>query len=734
MSSQRVSRTPPTVLSASDDIFKIMWRSRWLVLLSVLAAAAAGFTYIRMVTPAYTSTAKLYVQQSSPPFLRMDYGEPQRYNLYTQAAMLRSTRILSAALGVPEFRNMQTFAGMDNPLAYLEASVQVAVGKNDDVLSISFSSPYAAEASGIVNGIVDAFMADHEENNRKTSAEILDGLERERDRKKEDLDRKRAALADLRKKNALLAMELDQGGVARQELQRLSAALGQARMNTVEAATWYEGVKDRAEDPNGLREYLSLSAPPGLYDASAGRRVTLSQRLFELGLSRRGLLNDDLTGNHPEVKAVRDEMEQTRIELARLDDQFVRAQLAAAEQHYLDVKTKEERVARLFEEQRQQVLALNDQMVDYQLLASEVNELAEYLKTLQQQIRELSVNEDLELDPSKIRVMEVARPAASPSRPQKSKALAVALVLGLVLGGGLAVARDWLDQTLRSAEDITVSLGLPVLGVVPAMSRRQGPRVSGRIVFLKPESQEAEALRTVRTAVFFGAPKEKARTLLITSPSAGDGKSTLVSNLAIAIARAGQKTIVVDADFRKPSQHTVFGVNHQEQCLTRVFAGQIRLAEAIIPTDVKGLSLLTCGPGISNPAETINSRKFATLLQYLSRVYDRVLIDAPPVTLVTDAQILGALCDFTILVLRVDKCSRKMAHRSIDALQGVGARLLGVVINGVRGSDTRYGCYGGYQQRPRPRHAGPGGNRMRRHVQIGAGVRQPVAGLISGNG
>jgi capsular exopolysaccharide synthesis family protein len=267
----------------------------------------------------------------------------------------------------------------------------------------------------------------------------------------------------------------------------------------------------------------------------------------------------------------------------------------------------------------------------------------------------------------------------------------VALVLGLLVGGGIALVRDQLDQTIHSSEEISDLLGLPVLGTVPAMSRRQKAQERGRVVLLRPDSREAEAFRTIRTAVFFGAPREQARTILVTSPSPGDGKSTLVSNLAIAMARAGQKTLILDADFRRPMQHAIFGLDHRERCLRNVLAGRMKLSAAIQSTGAEGPHLLTYGQGVANPAEVLNSRQFALLLERLVGAYDRVLIDAPPVTVVTDAQIIGALCDVTAVVLKAEKSTRRVSCRTIDALQSVGARILGVVINDLRRTGDEYG-------------------------------------------
>ena len=273
--------------------------------------------------------------------------------------------------------------------------------------------------------------------------------------------------------------------------------------------------------------------------------------------------------------------------------------------------------------------------------------------------------------------------------------MAIALVLGLMLGGGLALLRDWMNQRLRSAEEISAVLGVPILGVVPSMSRRQSVAARGQKVHLDSNSRAAEAFRTIRTAVFFGAPKGEAKTILVTSPGAVDGKTTLVSNLAIAMAQAGQKTLILDADFRKPMQSNIFEVNG-EKGLASVLAGITTLEAAILPTRVKGLELLTCEREVANPSEMLNSETFAETLEHLSNKYDRVIIDSPPVMSVTDAQILAALCNITLLVLRAEKSTRKISQQARDGLLSVGARILGAVVNDVSRKSGRYGYYGYY--------------------------------------
>ena len=729
--------------SGSDDLLKILWQSRWLMLLSVTLALVGGILYLRFATPVYRSSSRLYIQQNVPPILRFESGGPQRYNLYTQAALLSSTRILNAALQTPELRALNVFAHKDNPLACLEQNLKVSTGRNDDIITVSFSCPYPAEAAQVVNSVVGAFMDDHEKNQRQTSADVLEGLKRSRDQMMQELDQKRRERADLQKNSMLLAVGSTSGGTVIQEVQeleRLSTALTDARIETAGAETFRKAVADRAQTPALLREYISSPrgvGPPSAADASAGQRAALVTLLFDLQSRRRGLLNSNLTARHPQVRTVDEEIRQVEAKLAALDSEFVATQLAAAEQHYVDAQRREEQMNRLVEGQRQSAMALNKKLVDYQLLDAKEKELATYLQTVDQKIRDLRVSEDLELEPLRIRVMEVARPPAAPSEPQANKAMAVALVLGVLSGGCLAVVRGWLDQTLRSADEISELFGLPVLGVVPAMSRRETPQVRGQRVHRQPDSQEAEAFRTVRTAIFFGAAnREQAKTFLVTSPSPGDGKSTVVSNLGIAMAQAGQRTLILDADFRKPMQHVLFGINQDEGGIGGVLAGKVKVRDAIRSTPVKGLNLLANGAWIPNPAETLNSPRFAKLLTRLADVYDRILVDAPPVTAVTDAQILGAICHQTILVLQTNKSTKKLSRRAVEAMEGVGVHFLGVVVNNVRREGSRYGhygAYGGYYRSDRgreksagmgERHAGNNGKRWAVRL-IGGGGRLP---------
>jgi capsular exopolysaccharide synthesis family protein len=261
------------------------------------------------------------------------------------------------------------------------------------------------------------------------------------------------------------------------------------------------------------------------------------------------------------------------------------------------------------------------------------------------------------------------------------------------LGGALLL--DWMDHRIRSASDVENLLGLSILGAVPHMLGKRSPVERGQEIHLYPKSEVAEAYRTIRTGIRFGITDASSRTLLVTSPSPGDGKTTVASNLAIAIAQTGKRVLLLDADCRRPMIHRVYGIP-EEHGLASVLSGQSDLANAIHHSSTENLDILPCGPLPPNPAEMLNSEVFTTLLRDLSSQYDQVVVDSPPVAPVTDARILAAACDATVLVIRADKTSRRVAEHARDALASVGSAVLGVVVNDAprgRSAGSNYGHY-----------------------------------------
>ncbi|MFC1603534.1 GumC family protein [Planctomycetota bacterium] len=687
-------RLPSTVQIVPESLIRIIWRSRLIVLVTTLAAMIAILVYLIKTAPIYTSTSRIYVEQSGPKIIsETEEGimtQSKNY-LYTQAGLLKSTPILAAVVDITGIKQMQTFAKVDNPVALLKSILDVRVGSKDDIISVSFKSPYPAEAAQIVNAVVDSYIKYHSSRKRSTSAEVLKILQNEKDKRNNELSEKLKAMMDFKRENVSLAFETDQGNIVIERLGRLSTVLTEAQLATIESKSAYESAKEMISDPAKLTQFIEAQRAKGVYVSTVSEKSVLISKLDQLQLRLKDRLRQ-VTPEHPAVISLENEITHIRSQLDQMDTDFAQVQLAVLEQQYFAAKEKEEQIATYYEDQRQLALNLNEQLAQYTILQSDWEQTKKLCDILGDRIKELNVTEDV--GALNISILEIARQANNPSEPQKGKYVGMALIIGMMLGCALALLRDWMDQTLRSTEEVSSVLGVPVLGVVPSMHGDRSIVARGRKVHFEPNSRAAEAYRAIRTSVFFGVPEGKAKTILITSAESLEGKTTLASNLAITMAQAGQKTLLLDADFRNPMQYQVFEMNGSNG-LVSLLSGTTTLERAIHASGIDGLELLPCITQLINSAEIINSKSFAKLIKDLSNKYDRIIIDSPPVLPVTDAQILAAISDVTLLVLSADKSTRKSSRLARDGLLSVGANLLGVVVNNAS-KKGRYGYHSGY--------------------------------------
>ena len=278
----------------------------------------------------------------------------------------------------------------------------------------------------------------------------------------------------------------------------------------------------------------------------------------------------------------------------------------------------------------------------------------------------------------------------------------MSLALSLALGCGLAYLQEMLDDRWRNGEEISTVLRLPILGVVPEMPEKD-PVACAQMLDRLPQSVVAESFRTVRTAIHFSPAGVSAKVIMVTSPSPGEGKSTIASNLAIAVAQAGKRTLLIDCDLRKPRQHRFFEISNKRgltSLLTEKRDKGDRLESPIVKTGIEHLDVLPCGPIPASPAELLNGKRFDKLIHQLRGHYDQIIIDTPPTVPVSDSRIISASADGFVMILRAGKSRRKMAKHAVDLLASIGARPVGIVINGVTnswGSYSYYSRYGFYQ-------------------------------------
>jgi capsular exopolysaccharide synthesis family protein len=298
-------------------------------------------------------------------------------------------------------------------------------------------------------------------------------------------------------------------------------------------------------------------------------------------------------------------------------------------------------------------------------------------------------------------VVDPAAPPLNPSGPRVLLNTLLAAFLGLLLAVGVAFLIEFLDDTLKSPEDIEAVTGLPTLGTIIRMKGDQGRSQIYRLAsILYPRSPAAEAYRTLRTNIGFASLDKPARTILITSAIPGEGKTTTAANLAAVLAQTGHFTLLVDCDLRKPGVHKIFDLPNVRGLTDLLRSTDIPIREVAQTTEQEHLAVITTGPLPPNAAELLGSSRMRAVLERLTEAAAFVIIDSPPLQAVTDAAILSSLVDGTVLVVDAGHTRRGAVRNGREALAKVGARVLGVTLNrmseSMSGDYYYYDYYGGY--------------------------------------
>ena len=294
---------------------------------------------------------------------------------------------------------------------------------------------------------------------------------------------------------------------------------------------------------------------------------------------------------------------------------------------------------------------------------------------------------------------QLVTPAVAPTvpiRPTPLRNAALALVVGLMLGVGVAFLREYLDDSLKGKDDVEQAApGVPVLGLIPELKTWKDQDAAVLVSIAEPQSPAAEAYRGLRTSVQFLGLDRSIKIIQMTSPSQAEGKSTTIANLAVGLAGAGQRVVLVDADLRRPRIHEFFGLG-QDVGLTSILVGDAQLTGALQHVSgVPRLYVLASGPIPPNPSEMLGSERMAELLRSLAEHADVVLIDCPPVLPVTDARVLSHRIDATLVVVSAGSTKQAQLRRAVELLGQVEAPLLGIVINGVSDASAYGYGYGG---------------------------------------
>jgi len=638
-------------------ILQQIWRRKWLVAAcaGVCVTAAAVNAYF-IATPIYRSSASIFIEA---PAVRGD-AHVATGNLETQSVVISSTAVFHRAW--EKCKDLLTLEHA--PFAALKAGLHASVGKEDDIITVTFDGPYEEETQQILAAVVEAYK-DHIKHQQQSSAkDLLDNLTREKEEREKDLQSKQAAMLAFQRNAALgVSTSADpRDNLALKQLQTLADAVTAQQLEVMNAMASFEESSTTIDDD-------TIVARRKVREARATNAITLAgtdveqlrSDLFTLQ-QRQKLARQQYLPDHPSLKA-----------LAARIEQFQLAYVSTLEQRATAAERKLDQLRDAFDAQQRVAVEVNAKSAELMRLQMDVTRVEKTIDVLDERIKDINVDEIT--PPMNVVVIEDAKVVPGVVSPKKKVALFQGLMVGLLLGSGLT----FLDRRFRSIEELRSALKLPLLGVIPRMER-QPIHTLALHVRNAAESVGAHAYRAARTQLTFGTRDREMKTLLLTSPSTGEGKTAVACNLAIAFAQAGHKTLLIDANLRQPILHDIFGVDGRVG-LTDILQGNDSIEHASQATDIDSLDLMPAGAVAADPSELLNSPELSDVLNMLAGKYDYVLIDSTAVTRGTDARVLGAMCDGTLLVIDTHLSNRATAVAASEALTSVGATLVGVVLN-----------------------------------------------------
>ncbi len=672
------------------NALRAVWRRRWVVAACLIAGGILGYLKYATTEPVYEGRARILISQSGPKLVQQDFAGSLAAGgaawLRTQCDVIRSPVVLNQVAESPAMRNLPMFRN-DPKLAaniggYLAASTFASTIQPSEIVYVAVRGPDADGVASLANQVVEAYKNFNDKLKQESVSEVLRVL---RDKKDENDLNLRTLVSErlaFQRANATLSFNRSERNPVLERVAALSSALTQARLDLVRTTAERESVKSMLSDPSRVRQLL---ASPQY----RGEGYMMRRELRDMQNALEALSSTYLPGSD-RVTAQLQRLDRIKSEIQAEERASAEAVMADISRRMEAYEQQVEQYNRWLNDEQAIVLTVNTKQAEFDRIAAEISRLEKYGDQLNDQMKSIGLAESA--GAMNVYVVEQASTNRAPVEPNLLKLIFIGCAAGLLLGAGLGLLLEFTDQRMRSAEEIKAVVGLPIMGVVPHIVQARTQSARGLMVHHDPMSDVAEAYRTVRTAVSFSVPGASIKTLLITSPAPGDGKTTLSSNLACAIAQAGSRVVLLDCDFRKPTLHRVFELK-PEVGMSSVLAGDASIAAATQQSSVPGLSIICCGPIPANPSEILNSQGFLDLLEDLGKSYDIVLIDSPPVLPVTDARVLAASCDAVLIALRAEKTTRSAAVSARDQLSSVGGRLLGVVVNDV---SRRKGIYSHY--------------------------------------
>lgn len=536
--------------------------------------------------------------------------------------------------------------------------------RNSRLVEVKFQSLDPALAARVINALTRVYIEQNLDFRLLASQEASHWLTERLAEQRKQVEQTELALQRYREQNDAVSLDERQNIVV-QKLADLNAAVTRAKTQRIEKEALYNQL--RSVEAKGS----ALDSFPGILS-----NTFIQQLKGELADLQRqhAQLSQRYGDRHPEMIRLQSAIQTAE---ARIHGEIAKA-VQAVRNEFLAAQAQERSLVAALESQKTEALELNRKAIEYGALQRDATSNRGVFESLLQRVKETGVSGALRT--TSIRVVDAAEVPRSPVWPKIRFNLLLALFGGGVLGIGLAFFFEYLDNRIRTPDEIKAHLGVPFLGLVPEVS----PKVIKERALVSDGVPPgfAEAFRAIRTNLLFSATEAGPRSLLVTSTGTSEGKTMVAVNLALSLAQSGERVLLLDADMRRPRVHEIFH-QAQEPGLSNVLVGNARPSAAVRQSPTTDLWILPAGLPPPNPAELLVSQRFSEFLKSLGEYFDWVVIDSPPALAVTDAAILAHTATDLVLVVGAEMTGRQAAQAAVEQLGTAKARLLGAILNRV---------------------------------------------------
>lgn len=602
----------------------------------------------------------------------------------------------------------------------LRRNVSVTKVRDADVLRIAVSSPDSSESVFLANRISETYRNLDLAGGQGELQSVLTFLDSQIVNYEERLKKVEEELRNFQSENQIYALD----GSAELLLKDLTTYEGIYYTNIAELEVAQERVSylksQLSDSEKALMEEITNTNNPMIV-ALRGKIAELEaqkiQQMVDEGWNDQSLQAKDFDRRISEMKSRLTEITESLILSGwSEEDPFAASQeifnkIVEQEVEVYSAKSRAAEYKKLVDHMSSRLTELPSQTLAYARMEREVRLNENLYLTMKQKYEESRITEAGQM--GKVRILDPAL-VANKTKPDYRVNIILGILIGTGLGLGYAFAREFLDTTVTAVEQLERK-GLTVLGIIPDMLHGNKGRPKKSVIqpsqggtdFKRrlithedPKSPISESYRTLRTNISYASPDSKIKSLLVSSPQPGEGKSTTTANLAIAFAQLRKKTILIDADLRKPVQHNVFG-HPRGPGLSDYLIGEIsNIEDIIVPTEIDNLFLITAGVLPPNPSELLGSHRMSDLVDQLEQSWDMVLFDSPPIVAVTDASTISAEIDGIAMVIKAGQTDRSAVDRALDTISIVKAPLAGVILNSVKPDSLggKYSYYYSYYQ------------------------------------